>query len=68
MYHKSKHIDVRVYHLRDMCQAGVTELIKIGTNDQVADWFTKSLPLPAFTKHRKVMLGMQEDHDDDGDE
>ena len=27
MYHKSKHIDLRVYHLRYMCQAGITELI-----------------------------------------
>ena len=80
LYHKSKHIDVQVYHLRDLCNTGVkyhlrdlcntgvAELIKVGTNDQVADAFTKSLPLPAFAKHRKSMLGMQRDHQDDGDE
>ena len=60
MYHKSKHIDVRVYHLRDLCNAGVTELHKVSTNEQVADIMTKSLPQPAFEKFRNVMMGMPE--------
>ena len=58
MYHKSKHIDVRVYHLRDLCNAGVTELHKVSTNEQVADILTKSLPQPAFEKFRNVMMGL----------
>jgi hypothetical protein len=58
LYHKSKHIDVRVYHLRDLCQAGVTELFKVSTNEQVADVMTKSLPQPAFEKFRSVMMGL----------
>ena len=44
------------------------ELIKVGMNDQVADAFTKSLPLPVFAKHRKMMLGMLQDHLDNGNE
>lgn len=66
LYHKSKHINVRVYHLSDLCNARVMELIKVGTNDQVAYVFTKSLPLPVFAKHRKMMLGMWQDHLDYG--
>eukprot|EP00961_Rhodomonas_salina_P203744 2749096-Rhodomonas_salina.1 len=34
LHHKSKHIDVRVYHLRDLCKAGVMTLLKIGTDNQ----------------------------------
>eukprot|EP00961_Rhodomonas_salina_P274477 3708651-Rhodomonas_salina.3 len=58
LHHKSKHIDVRVYHLRDLCKAGVLSFLKIGTNDQVADALTKALPSPAFIQHRKVMLNV----------
>ena len=68
LYHKSKHIDVCVDHLWDLCNAGVTELVKVGTNDQVADGFTKLLPLPAFHKHHKVMMGLPKEHRDEGDE
>ena len=57
MYNKSKHIDVRVYHLRDLCNNGTMELHKVATGEQVADGFTKALPEPAFVKHRKIMLG-----------
>ena len=57
MYNKSKHIDVRVHHLRDLCNNGTMELHKVSTGDQVADGFTKALPEPAFVKHHKVMLG-----------
>ena len=57
MFHKSKHIDVRVHHLRDMCNNGTMELLKVATAKQVADAFTKALPQPAFEGHRSVMLG-----------
>ncbi len=59
LHHKSKHIDVRVYQLRDLCKAGVMNLLKIGTDDQVADALTKALPRPAFVNHRAVMLNIQ---------
>ena len=57
MYHKSKHIDTRVYHLRDLCTAGILQLHKVSTEEQVADTLTKALPEPAFKKHREVMMG-----------
>jgi hypothetical protein len=65
MHNKSKHIDVRVYHLRDLVKAGIMQLVKVSTGEQVADAFTKSLPEPAFRKHREVMLGNVEWEMDD---
>ena len=58
LHNKSKHIDVRVYHLRDLCKQGVMHLLKIATNNQVADALTKALPQPAFWAHRKVMMNL----------
>ena len=58
LHHKSKHIDVRVYHLRDLCRQGVMNLLKIGTADQAADALTKALPSPAFIQHRSVMMNI----------
>eukprot|EP00961_Rhodomonas_salina_P194127 2620990-Rhodomonas_salina.2 len=48
MFHKTKHVDVRVDNLREMCDAGHMVLTKVPTGEQVADAFTKSLPQPAF--------------------
>ena len=58
MYHKSKHIDVRVYKLREFVRDGEMSLYHVGTNEQVADALTKSLPSATFAKHRNYMLGM----------
>jgi hypothetical protein len=57
MYHKARHIDTRVYHLRDLCKEGTMELEKIDTTRQVADSFTKATPRPLFDAHRTVMMG-----------
>ena len=59
LHNKSKHIDVRVYHLRDLCKAGVMTLIKISMQLQVADALTKALPQPAFQMHCKVMMNLK---------
>eukprot|EP00961_Rhodomonas_salina_P024877 335118-Rhodomonas_salina.1 len=63
MYHKSKHIDVRVYKLREFVRDGVMTLHHVPTNEQVADVLTKSLPSPAFVKHRDKMCGYPPDLD-----
>jgi hypothetical protein len=57
MYHKARHIDTRVYHLRDLCKEGVMELEKIDTTAQVADSFTKGTPRVLFDEHRRIMMG-----------
>eukprot|EP00961_Rhodomonas_salina_P140955 1897270-Rhodomonas_salina.2 len=56
LHHKTKNIEVQVYHLRDLYLAGIMNLHKISTNDMVADALTKALPRPAFCAYRKVML------------
>eukprot|EP00961_Rhodomonas_salina_P178296 2404792-Rhodomonas_salina.1 len=59
MYHKARHIDTRVYHLRELCKEGVMVLEKVASAGQVADSLTKSMPKPAFEKHRASMMGLQ---------
>ena len=58
MYHTSKHINVRVYKLREFVRDGVMTLYHVGTNVQVADALTKSLLSATFIKHCTSMLGM----------
>ena len=53
----SRHIDIRVYSVREFVKASIVKLISLRTHKMVADALTKSLPLPAFIAHRKLMLG-----------
>ena len=51
---RSRHVDMRVHFLRDMVCDGVVKLIKCAGMQNVADMLTKSLPKPAFHKHREA--------------
>ena len=53
---RSRHVDVCVHFLRDMVRDGSVKLIKCAGTQNVADALTKSLPRPAFHKHREMML------------
>jgi hypothetical protein len=55
-FRRSKHIDTRVFRLRDLCSAGVLLLRKIGTDFQLADPFTKSLNAESFVRHRSGFM------------
>eukprot|EP00961_Rhodomonas_salina_P189770 2560250-Rhodomonas_salina.1 len=57
MFNKGKHIDVRVYWLREFVQDGIMELFHVSTHDQAADCLTKSLPSEALNRHRIVIAG-----------
>ena len=57
MYHKARHIDTRVYHLRDLVSDGMIKLVKVATEHQVADSLTKATPHPAFAEHTFGMMG-----------
>ena len=52
---RSRHVDVRVHFLRDMVRDGAVKLIKCAGTQNVADVRTKSLPKPAFHKHREFL-------------
>jgi Reverse transcriptase (RNA-dependent DNA polymerase) len=53
----SRHIDMRVHYCRELYLTGVMKLIPLRTHLMVADALTKSLPGPALSKHRDVMMG-----------
>ena len=52
---RSKHIDTRVYRLRDLVRDKVLSLVKVATGEQMADGLTKALPAPAVAAFRRVM-------------
>jgi len=58
MYNRARHIDTRVYHIRELASEPSPEvgLFKITGEDQPSDIFTKGLPRPAFEKHRAVLM------------
>jgi hypothetical protein len=53
---RAKHIDTRVFRLRELVRSGVLELSKVSTKDQVADLFTKALPAQSFAQFRSSFL------------
>jgi hypothetical protein len=60
MHHKSKHIDVRVYKLRELVNDGTMELYQVASADQTADALTKSVSAELLRRHRQRMLGHPE--------
>jgi hypothetical protein len=52
LHGRSKHIDVKYMFVRDLLDAGEFELKWCNTNNQLADFFTKALPTPAFVSLR----------------
>lgn len=51
----SKNIDVKYFSVRDSIKEGDTDVIKIGTLDQLADPLTKALGISSFQKHVQNM-------------
>jgi len=45
---KTKHFNIKLYFLREMQQSGEVNLIYCKSEDQLADIFTKSLPINKF--------------------
>eukprot|EP00961_Rhodomonas_salina_P080112 1077119-Rhodomonas_salina.1 len=58
MHHKARHIDTRVYHLRELCKAGTMMLEKVSSAEQVADSLTKSTQHQVFVQHSDAMMGI----------
>nr|GFB63338.1 retrovirus-related Pol polyprotein from transposon TNT 1-94 [Tanacetum cinerariifolium] len=56
-YTRKKHIDVRYHFIKDLVKKGSIKLYFVGTEDQLADLFTKSLPEARF-KFLVEKLGM----------
>ena len=54
---RSRHVDVKVHFLRDLVRDGHIKLVKCAGTQNVSDTLTKSLPRPAFDKHKEYMVG-----------
>ncbi len=57
MYNRAKHVDTRIYRIRELSESGEVKLFKVAGENQPADIFTKSLPRPSFMKHRSSLMG-----------
>nr|GFA55289.1 ribonuclease H [Tanacetum cinerariifolium] len=45
---RTKHIDVRYHFIKEKVEKGIVELFFVGTAYQLADLFTKALPVERF--------------------
>jgi hypothetical protein len=54
---RSRHIDTRVFKLRDLTSEGIIKLVKIATDEQMADCLTKALPAAAVETARDYLCG-----------
>nr|GFB86535.1 ribonuclease H [Tanacetum cinerariifolium] len=55
---RTKHIDVQYYFIKEKVEKGIVELFFVGTEYQLADLFTKALPVERF-KYLVRRLGMR---------
>jgi hypothetical protein len=49
------HINIKYHHFRDHVRRKLISIEQVATEDQVADIFTKPLPVVAFLLHRKSL-------------
>jgi hypothetical protein len=54
---RSKHIDVRHHHIREVVLSGAARVEWVPTASQLADLFTKSLDRVAFIRLRGAIMG-----------
>ncbi|XP_039143969.1 uncharacterized mitochondrial protein AtMg00810-like [Dioscorea cayenensis subsp. rotundata] len=59
MHGRTKHIDTRYHFICELMKDGLIDITHCGTNEQVADVFTKALPNHKFEYFRN-MLGIRE--------
>ena len=56
-HQKTKHIDVKYHFIREVLDDKLLELVKIHTDDNPADLFTKSLRAERFA-HCRALMGV----------
>lgn len=54
-HQRTKHIDIRLFRVRDEQTDGTIDVIYVNTENQLADILTKALPVPRFEKLRNEM-------------
>ena len=56
---RMKHVNVRIYYIRDLIVRDIIQAVHCPTTLQHADPFTKNLPIATFVPHRDVMHGIR---------
>jgi hypothetical protein len=56
---RSKHIDIRVFKLKEFVKDGIMTLVKVESEKQVADNLTKPLPKAGVMLARGIMSGSE---------
>ena len=54
---RAKHIDLRQHYVHDAVSQGVLKLVKVPSEENLADLFTKPLPKDRFLVLRKRLMG-----------
>ncbi len=54
---RAKHIDIRKHFAHDAIQNRHMRLIRVPTDEQLADIFTKALPVPQFERCLMGLMG-----------
>jgi hypothetical protein len=55
-HQRSKHIDIKYHWIRDMVLFATVKLIDVHTDDQRADFLTKTLRGDAFWRHMRALM------------
>ena len=53
---RNKHFELKQHFIRELYRAKVFKLMAVGTQQQIADIFTKALARPTYEIHRKSLL------------
>jgi hypothetical protein len=57
---RTRHVEVRMYFLRELKEAGIIHTRWLRGEDMTSDLFTKNLARPLFEKHAKAFVGNDE--------
>ena len=57
---RTRHLSIKWHHFRDLVKSKYLAVTKIGTKENEADIFTKSVPYPQFSYLRDRLMGWVE--------
>ncbi len=55
---RTKHIDIKYHHVRELVEKGEIEIQHLSTEKQPADMLTKNLPKTTYEKHRRFIMNL----------
>ena len=59
---RTRHMETRMFFLQEMKEKGILKIVWVRGDNNPVDMFTKNLAGPAFNKHAKVYVGVDEYH------